>query len=138
MQYGRANIESAIKRKDSSSDCPSDTDEDEIEDHDKENSSLNPVIDNLEIPKKNGIIKKISSNGNILNGNGNSVISKESLILVPDKTITTNVNQTNGNGKESPDLLNNNDDEVIMTFTLNLALLPEFNGSKSNFLLHVV
>lgn len=93
---------------------------------------MNPVVDNLEIPKKNGIIKKISSNGNILNGNGNSVISKESLTLVPDKTITTNVNQTNGNGKESPDLLNNNDDEVIMTFTLKLALLPEFNGSKSN------
>ncbi|CAH1728100.1 unnamed protein product [Chironomus riparius] len=106
FEYGRANIESAIKRKDSSSDCASDT-EDEA-DHEKE-KSVDQVVDNLEIPKKNGIIRKISSNGNIGNGNGNSVISKESLILVPDKTISTAVNQSNG--KESPILLNNNDDE---------------------------
>ena len=76
---------------------------------------MDQVINNSEIPKKNGIIKKVSSNGNILNGNGNgnSVISKESLILVPDKTISTAVNQSNG--KESPILLNNNDNEVIMS-----------------------
>lgn len=96
------------------------------------------VVDNLEIPKKNGIIKKVSSNGNLGNGNGNSVISKESLILVPDKTILTNVNQSNGNGngngnngngKESPELQNNNndDDEVIMTFELLFNLIVLLN-----------
>ncbi|XP_070503039.1 glycerol-3-phosphate acyltransferase 3-like isoform X2 [Chironomus tepperi] len=110
FEYGRANIESAIKRKDSSSDCASDS-EDET-DHDKE-KSVDHVVDNLEIPKKNGLIKKVSSNGNIGNGNGNSVISKESLILVPDKTISANVNQSND--KESPILQNNNNDEQIIS-----------------------
>lgn len=120
LQYGRANIESAIKRKDSSSDCASDTDDEEVDHDNKEKTSVNgpKIVDSLEIPKKNGIIKKVSSSSNIGNGNGNSVISKESLILVPDKTISTNVIQSNGNGngKESPELQNNNndDDEVII------------------------
>lgn len=50
-----------------------------------------------ELPKKNGLVKKLSQNGYM--GNGNSVITKESLILMPD-VVTTLTNGLNNLQKD--------------------------------------
>lgn len=42
-----------------------------------------------DVPKKNGLTKKLSQNGYI-NNNGNTVITKESLSLMPDDVATNN------------------------------------------------
>jgi hypothetical protein len=91
------NIESAARRRSTPTESEPEHGHDEIDDHENKNKSVTNAAGDL--PKKNGIVKKISQNGNL--GNGNSVIEKESLILVPDNTITTNVNQCKE--KESPE-----------------------------------
>jgi hypothetical protein len=48
------------------------------------------------VPKKNGLTKKISVNGH-LNNNGHTVITKESLTLMPDDVACGN------NNKEQPE-----------------------------------
>lgn len=93
-------------------------DEDEEENEQKKEAPMEHVNDVEKLPKKNGMVKKLSQNG--IAGNGNSVISKESLILVPDNTITTNMNGQS-NGKESP-ILQNNNDEVIYYNVMNNTL----------------
>ena len=97
------NIESAIKRKDSTTDCT----QHDLDDDDETEPKEVPEQEAEKLPNKNGLIKKLSQNGGQM-GNGNSVISKESLTLVPDNTITSNMTQSNG--KESPIMQNNNDE----------------------------
>lgn len=75
--------ESAIRRK--SVENESDSEEEEEEEID---TSHKKIIDEVDIPKKNGLVKKLSQNGHM--GNGSSVITKESLILMPDDFTSTN------------------------------------------------
>jgi hypothetical protein len=61
------------------------------------------------MPKPNGLVKKTSINGQI--GNGNSVITKESLMLVPDKAIpTSSANQVKD--QEQSQVIQDNNHEV--------------------------
>lgn len=100
IQYGRLNIESAI-RKDSIVDYASESDE-EVDHKD--------IVE--EYPKKNGLVKKISQNGHI--GNGNSVITKESLILVPDEPKAVSVSHP-PKEQEEQHIIQYNNNEVILT-----------------------
>lgn len=92
--------------------------EDEENDTEQQDAKENTEND---FPKKNGLIKKLSQNGIANGSNGMSVISKESLILVPDNTKTTNVNQSNG--KESPIMQNNNDEVKALIASTCLMLI---------------
>lgn len=56
------------------------SEDEEVEVYHKKSIDNHELVD---VPKKNGLTKKLSQNGH-LNNNGNSVITKESLILMPD------------------------------------------------------
>ncbi|CAO1432921.1 unnamed protein product [Diamesa hyperborea] len=71
FEYGRLNIESANKKRQVINDVECDEDDEETD------KPLTPPMS----PKKNGLVKKLSINGQ---SNGFSVISREALILVPD------------------------------------------------------
>lgn len=68
------------------------------------------------MPKKNGLTKKLSQNGHI-NNNGNTVITKESLILMPDDV---------GNGQQpeqpSPTIDESENNEVILKKALDFKI----------------
>ena len=63
------------------------------------------------MPKANGLVKKPSLNGHV--SNGNSVITKESLMLVPDKAIPTTLN---GKDQEQSQVIHDNNNEVYGLF----------------------
>lgn len=80
--------ESATRRKSVENESDSEEEQEEEEEIDL---SHKKIIDEDDIPKKNGLVKKLSQNGHMGNGNGNTVITKESLILMPDDVTTTSV-----------------------------------------------
>lgn len=99
------NIESAIRRKSVSNENDDDSDY-EI---DTSYKLIKSEKEEKEIqPKKNGLVKKISQNGQI--GNGNSVITKESLILMPDNYEQINNTVTSVIGEV---IENNNADNMV-------------------------
>jgi hypothetical protein len=65
-------------------------------------------------------VKKPSQNGMIGNGNGNTVITKESLILVPDNTITTNVVFSKELEQQQPQIVEDNNNEVCFFLSAQL------------------
>lgn len=78
--------ESATRRKSLENESESEQEEEEID------TSHKKVIDEVNIPKKNGLVRKVSQNGGHNMGNGNSVITKESLILMPDDFTSNGLN----------------------------------------------
>jgi len=72
-------------------------------------------------PKKNGLVKKLSLNGH-LNGNLHTVISRESLYLVPDGDHNSEERQqeTPADADDKTDAANTNSDETNQVINLSI------------------